>query len=234
MSVGGFTATLGFGFLTQLPGQAAGLLVDQIHDALPVLDATHLGGPLVGGAFEEQAFEHPGRSALGRDLHAGAGVGDAVVVLGKREKGMAGEVADALGGELIHGDRVAETRLARMGCAGEVAFLRRMTAVHHRMHQARHDREFPAHLLERLQIGRHFIFLPAGLREQIGRVDAERRADREHATDVRTRGAGGGGRHGLQQRQGQGDAGGAQERTTIERGGFDVHGRWKSSLSTTA
>ncbi len=89
------------------------------------------------------------------------------------------------------------------------------------MRHAGEDREVAAMVLKRFQIARRLVVLAGFLGEQVWRVQAERPADEEHALRTQGRGlllgAQAGGKHRIQQRQADADAGGTQERAAVER-----------------
>ena len=200
--------------------ELAGLAAHGVQDALAELETAFLRLHFGLGAAHEHLAEDLGGALFGRDHHAAGGPGKtagaprAIDAEGHRRE--AREVADALGHELVEGDRVAETAAARMRSRGQEAVVGRVTAVDVRMGDAGEDAEVVAMRLEQFEIRRRLIVLPLARREEVVRDEAEVIADAQHATGLgaRRRGRREGRGHGVEHRQGQQHAGAGQEAAT--------------------
>ncbi len=149
-------------------------------------------------------------------------------------------MADALGGELIERDRIAEAAAARMRRGGEEAVVRRVAAIHIGMRHAAENGEFIAVLAQLFQIRRERVVAPGLLGKKLLGYEAEvvahgeDAARREHLRVARESR-----HHGIEEGQRESHAGAAQKlapRTDPLGGdeGARIHLFWKSSLWTTA
>ena len=128
-------------------------------------------------------------------------------------QGQAGEsrlAADVLGRELIERDRVPKPGPARSRRAGQEAGrgLVGEPRAHPRVRQAGDDREVVAEVLEDFQVRREFVVLAGLLREEVRRVQPQRRADADHAPPLGCSLSGTGRRESVEPGQGQRHAGG--------------------------
>ena len=179
----------------------------------PSAQAARLGLHLVGPALEEQPGEDAGRAEVGRHERAAARPGKAEALGRKRQAGEARLAADVLGRELVERDAVAEAGPAlRMRRGGQEAVEGIVARADVGMRQAGDHGEVVAEVLERLQVGRELVVLAGLLREEVGRMHAQRRADADHAADRRRarRGAAAG-LEVVEHRQGERHARGAEE-----------------------
>ena len=172
-------------FAAEFPRQGGRLVSDEVHDALPVFEVTHVGGLFAGVSFEKKGGEEAGGAGFRGDAHARASVAQARVVGGQREEGEAGKVADALGGVLVNRDRVLEAGLTRMGRTGEETFFGGVSAIDIGMVKSGNDGELLAVRLQRFEVAGDLVVAAGFLRKEEGRVDAEGRANGQHASDVR-------------------------------------------------
>ena len=195
----------------------AGLAAHGVQDALAELETALLRPHFGLGAAHEHLPEDLGGAFFGRDHHAAGGpgktAGAAGAVHAEGHRREAREVADALGHELVEGDRIAEAAAARMRSRGQEAVVGRVAAIDIRMGDAREDAEVVAMRLQELEIRRRLVVLTLARREEVVRDEAEVVADAQHAPGL---GGGRGGRregrgHGVEHRQGQQHAGAGQE-----------------------
>ena len=146
--------------------------------------ASTLAATSVGLALQEELPEQAVGAAFGGERGAAAGEAERLIVLAahrEHERGIAGLVADPLGGELVERDPVAEAAALWMRRAGEEALLGRVGPGDARMADAGEDGQVLANAGELLQIGRQLIIAAGAAGEEELRQDAHVGFDGHHA-----------------------------------------------------
>ena len=219
--------------------QGRRLRLQAVEDAAAVVQALRLARDLVGRALQEELAEQPRGTRLGRHHRPARCERLALRRQRAQDHGREpGHVAEVVRGDLVERDGVAEPVEPGAPRRRQPRDLRvvGLTAALLLVREAREHRVARPVVVEQRQVLGRLVAGPGRLREPGRRVEPQGAAHRHEPLRARRRrGAGQRRGHRLEQGQGHGHAGGAQERAAVEgAGGRHGYRLLKRSLCTTS